>query len=186
MILSLPSPNQMWVVVRAPMYSFQICAHCWGIFTLRADFQACWKRVECSESPMWLIWVLFILVIWFMISIGSLWESSQPIQGSCPILTVEPDWIFHVMPALVMSKDLRTTFHIIDIPEEYLCGCLNQSITLRGAMYLETATLVHKLLDGIRCHLSFAARAEEKSSNFLMPHTPHFFGSLSASHLTQA
>lgn len=52
-------------------------------------------------------------------------------------------------------------------------------------MYLEMATLVHKLLQVLRCQLSFATRVEEKSSNFMMPHSPHFFGSERASHLTQ-
>lgn len=53
-------------------------------------------------------------------------------------------------------------------------------------MYLEMATVVHKLCDVISCHPSLAARAVEKVPRLLIPHPPHFFGRARDSQLVQA
>lgn len=54
-----------------------------------------------------------------------------------------------------------------------------------GAMYLEIATLVHRLCDVTSCHPSFSAKVVEKVLRLLIPHPPHFFGSARDSHLDQ-
>jgi len=84
----------------------------------------------------------------------------------------------------MMANDFSTSFHITDILVLLHCGCLSQSIKLRGAMYFDMATLFHKLFVVMSLQPIFATSAEEKSSSFLMPHPPHFFSSVSASHLT--
>lgn len=92
----------------------------------------------------------------------------------------------YVRPDLMISRDFSIAFQITNIPDVALKGCLSQSNTFRGAMYLDVATFVHRLFEVMRCQSSFATKAEEKSSSFLIPQPPHFFGICRASHLTQA
>jgi len=53
-------------------------------------------------------------------------------------------------------------------------------------MYLDVATLVHRVEDVTSCHPSLAAIAVEKESNLFIPHPPHFFGSAKESQFDQA
>lgn len=46
-------------------------------------------------------------------------------------------------------------------------------------MYSEEATIFQSIFDVINFHNNLAAREEEKSSSFFIPHPPHFFGSVS-------
>lgn len=90
------------------------------------------------------------------------------------------------MPALMISSEFIIAFHIIETLECSLFGWLIQSIRFEGEIYFEQATLFHRLFVVISCHPSFIARAVEKSSNFFMPHPPHFLGRFRASHFTHA
>lgn len=135
---------------------------------------------------MWSIWVILISLRKDLSSFGNLCAFRHPIHGSIPILIDIPDYIFHVMLALIMCRDFITAFHIIDTPEWSLCGWLSRSIKFKGEMYFDTTTLVHRLFDVTSFHPSFTTKAVEKSSNFLMPQPPHLLGKFRASHLTHA
>lgn len=79
-----------------------------------------------------------------------------------------------------------TAFQMIEILVVHLCGHLIQSIMCNGAIYFATITLDYRLSDVTRCQPNLAARADEKSSSFFMPHPPHFFGKFRASQFTLA
>ena len=85
----------------------------------------------------------------------------------------------------MIARDFSTALQITDNPVLSLEGYLIQSITLRGAMYSEVATLVHRLFEVMSYQPSFVAEAVEKSSIFLIPQPSHFFRIERASHLTQ-
>jgi len=80
--------------------------------------------------------------------------------------TDAPSWILQVSPSRMRGSEFSTAFQMIEISVLFQLVCLSQFIRLRGAMYLEVATLVQRLLVEISCHPNLAAREDEKSSNF--------------------
>jgi len=85
-----------------------------------------------------------------------------------------------------MDIEFNTAFQMTNIPVLFQCGSRSQSIKFSGAMYFGEATMAQRLFEVINFHPSLAASVEEKSSSFLMPQPPHFFGRVSDSHLAQA
>lgn len=156
------------------------------MFKSRVVFHASWKGVNRSISSIWPIYDILLSLRKDEKSSGSLWRFPQPIQGSRPIHTLIHDWIFQVRPSLMMLRDFRTAFHIMETPRCILGGWKIQSIRGIGPMYFEQSTLVHKLFDESNCHPRFSAKAEEKSSSLFMTHPPHFLGREMASHFTHA
>jgi len=112
----------MCACVRASVKSTQYCLLCLGIWSSCAVFQACWKRMEFASSAMLDIWV----TPWFfrraINCVGSRWAFPHPIQGSTPIWTTFPSFIFHVRPSRMRGREFSTTFHMLDLLPLTLCS----------------------------------------------------------------
>ena len=100
--------------------------------------------------------------------------------------TSDPDRILQVKTFRIRLIAFVTTFQMMEMFEVFLYACLIQSRALIGAIYLETATFVHRLQLLSNFHPSFAANALEKTSSLLIPHAPHCLGRARVSHLAHA
>lgn len=119
-------------------------------------------------------------------SLGRRCMSPHPTHGSRPMRTVCLVRILQVRPSVIGFKAFRTTFQIIEMPEVLRWVLLIQSMMCIRAIYLAYVTLIQRLSADTNFQPSFAASANEKSSNFFRHQPPHFFGSFRAFHLTQA